>query len=25
MILALMSVIIYNDLAKNMPAKWWPF
>ena len=24
-ILALMSVIIYNDLAKNMPAKWWPF
>ncbi len=25
MILALMSVILYNDLAKNMPAKWWPF
>jgi hypothetical protein len=25
MILALISVILYNDLAKNMPAKWWPF
>ena len=25
MILALLSVVIYNDLAKNLPAKWWPF
>ncbi len=25
MILALISVVIYNDLAKNLPAKWWPF
>ncbi len=25
LILALVSVILYNDLAKNMPAKWWPF
>lgn len=25
MILALISVILYNDLAKNLPAKWWPF
>ncbi len=25
LILALVSVILYNDLAKNLPAKWWPF
>jgi regulator of sigma E protease len=25
MILALISVILYNDLAKNLPTKWWPF
>jgi regulator of sigma E protease len=25
MILAILSVVIYNDLAKNLPAKWWPF
>lgn len=25
MILALISVILYNDLAKNLPARWWPF
>jgi regulator of sigma E protease len=25
MILALISVILYNDIAKNLPAKWWPF
>ena len=25
MILALISVILYNDLAKNLPAKLWPF
>lgn len=25
MILALLSVVLYNDLAKNLPAKWWPF
>jgi len=25
MILALISVVLYNDLAKNLPAKWWPF
>ena len=25
MILALISVILYNDLTKNLPAKWWPF
>jgi regulator of sigma E protease len=25
MILALITVVLYNDLAKNMPAKWWPF
>jgi regulator of sigma E protease len=25
MILALVSVILYNDLTKNLPAKWWPF
>jgi regulator of sigma E protease len=25
MILALLSVVIYNDLSKTVPAKWWPF
>jgi regulator of sigma E protease len=25
MILALITVVLYNDLAKNIPAKWWPF
>jgi len=25
MILALITVVLYNDLAKNLPAKWWPF
>lgn len=25
MILALLSVVLYNDLAKNLPARWWPF
>jgi regulator of sigma E protease len=25
MILALLAVVLYNDLAKNLPAKWWPF
>jgi regulator of sigma E protease len=25
MILALISVILYNDFAKNLPAKLWPF
>ncbi|MEP7132820.1 MAG: RIP metalloprotease RseP [Acidobacteriota bacterium] len=25
MILALMTVVLYNDIAKNIPAKWWPF
>ncbi|HTD51534.1 MAG TPA: RIP metalloprotease RseP [Thermoanaerobaculia bacterium] len=25
MILALLSVVIYNDLSKTLPAKWWPF
>ena len=25
MILALITVVLYNDLAKNVPAKWWPF
>ena len=25
MILALISVILYNDLAKNLPTKLWPF
>ena len=25
LILALISVILYNDLAKNLPAKLWPF
>ncbi len=25
MILALLTVVLYNDVAKNLPAKWWPF
>jgi len=25
MILALLTVVIYNDLAKNLPTRWWPF
>ncbi len=25
MILALITVVLYNDLAKNIPARWWPF
>lgn len=25
MILVLVSIILYNDLAKNLPAKIWPF
>ncbi|MEP6994183.1 MAG: RIP metalloprotease RseP [Acidobacteriota bacterium] len=25
MILALLAVVIYNDLSKNWPAGWWPF
>jgi regulator of sigma E protease len=25
MILVLVSVILYNDIAKNLPARWWPF
>lgn len=25
MILALLTVVLYNDLAKNVPARWWPF
>ena len=25
MILALLAVVLYNDLAKNLPAGWWPF
>jgi regulator of sigma E protease len=25
MILALLAVVLYNDLAKNIPAGWWPF
>jgi regulator of sigma E protease len=25
MIIALLSVVIYNDLSKTMPARWWPF
>jgi regulator of sigma E protease len=25
MILALITVVLYNDLAKNLPATWWPF
>lgn len=25
MILALLAVVLYNDLAKNVPEGWWPF
>jgi regulator of sigma E protease len=25
MILALLAVVLYNDLAKNVPTGWWPF
>jgi hypothetical protein len=25
MILALLAVVLYNDLAKNLPQGWWPF
>jgi regulator of sigma E protease len=25
MILALLAVVLYNDLAKNLPTGWWPF
>ncbi|HEV2062929.1 MAG TPA: RIP metalloprotease RseP [Thermoanaerobaculia bacterium] len=25
MIVALLAVVLYNDLAKNLPEKWWPF
>jgi regulator of sigma E protease len=25
MILALLAVVLYNDLAKNVPEAWWPF
>jgi regulator of sigma E protease len=25
MILALLAVVLYNDLAKNVPTSWWPF
>lgn len=25
MILALITVVLYNDLAKNVPRNWWPF
>jgi regulator of sigma E protease len=25
MIVALIVVVLYNDLAKNLPANWWPF
>jgi membrane-associated protease RseP (regulator of RpoE activity) len=25
MILVLVSIILYNDFAKNLPAKLWPF
>jgi len=25
MILALLTVVIYNDIAKNLPTRWWPF
>jgi regulator of sigma E protease len=25
MILALLAVVLYNDLAKNLPSSWWPF
>jgi regulator of sigma E protease len=25
LLVLLMIVVLYNDLAKNLPAKWWPF
>ncbi len=25
MILALLTVVLYNDIAKNLPTRWWPF
>jgi regulator of sigma E protease len=25
MILALLTVVLYNDVAKNLPTRWWPF
>ena len=25
MLVALLVVAVYNDLAKNLPEKWWPF
>ena len=25
MILALLAVVLYNDLSKNLPTGWWPF
>jgi regulator of sigma E protease len=25
MLIALLVVALYNDLAKNLPEKWWPF
>ena len=25
MILALLAVVLYNDVAKNVSEKWWPF
>ncbi len=25
MILALLTVVLYNDVAKNLPSRWWPF
>lgn len=25
MILALLAVVLFNDLSKNVPAGWWPF
>jgi regulator of sigma E protease len=25
MILALLTVVLYNDITKNLPARWWPF
>ena len=25
MIVVLLSVVIYFDLSKTLPAKWWPF
>ncbi len=25
MILGLLTVVLYNDIAKNLPDEWWPF